>query len=128
MEELDSEQVLARLAHELKLARESSGLSRKRLAERCGLSPETIKKLEASYGFQPRLDTMMRLASGLGISLVDLVGSIAPPTKDGERADASAINVWLRGLDDPFCTLVVALVRVLARPVGGNAEMVTHGA
>jgi DNA-binding XRE family transcriptional regulator len=63
--DMDPEQVLAHLARALRHAREARGISRRQLAERCGLSLETIKKLEQGHGFHPRLKAMVRLALGL---------------------------------------------------------------
>ncbi len=113
--EMDPEQVLAHLAHELRHAREARGLTRRELAKRCGLSTETIKKLESGHGFHPRLETMVRLADGLGVPLLDLVRCIDPALAQKERATAGSVNVWLAGLDEPSRDLVLALVRVLAR-------------
>ncbi len=112
---MDPEQVLAQFGHELRHAREARGLSRERLAQRCGLSAATIKKLESGSGFHPRLETMVRLADGLGVSLLDLVRCIDPRLSAGERAQAGSVHVWLAGLDEPSRELVLALVRVLSR-------------
>ncbi|MEX1366000.1 MAG: helix-turn-helix transcriptional regulator [Nannocystaceae bacterium] len=113
---MDPEQVLAHLARELRHAREARGLSRRRLAERAGLSIETIKELEQGQGFHPRLETMVRLASGLGVALVELVRCVDPGLTEDDRARAGSVNVWLAGLDEPSRALVLALVQVLARP------------
>ncbi|MCA9709117.1 MAG: helix-turn-helix domain-containing protein [Myxococcales bacterium] len=126
--DMDPEQVLAHLARELRHAREARGLSRKRLAERSGLSLETIKKLEQGHGFHPRLETMVRLASGLGVSLLELVRCIDPGLDEVERAEAGSVNVWLAGLDESSRALVLALVRVLSRLDGSDPELVPQGA
>ncbi len=111
---MDPEQVLTHLARELRHAREARGLSRRRLAERSGLSIETIKKLEQGHGFHPRLETMVRLARGLEVPLPELVRCIDPGLSSEDRARAGSVNVWLAGLDEPSRELVLALVRVLA--------------
>ena len=126
--DMDPEQVLGHLARELKHAREARGLSRRALAERAGLSTETIKKLEQGHGFHPRLETMVRLASGLGVGLLELVRCIDPSLTDEERATAGSVNVWLAELDEPSRALVLALVRVLARPAEGGPGLLPSGA
>ena len=126
--DMDPEQVLAHLARELRHAREARGLSRRGLAERAGLSIETIKKLEQGHGFHPRLETMVRLASGLGVALIELVRCIDPGVSGEERAAAGSVNVWLAGLDEPSRALVLALIRVLARPAEAEPELVPEGA
>ena len=83
--DMDPEQVLAHLARELRHAREARGLSRRGLAERAGLSIETIKKLEQGHGFHPRLETMVRLASGLGVALKATIWLVLP----------GALALWL---------------------------------
>ncbi|MCH9682671.1 MAG: helix-turn-helix domain-containing protein [Deltaproteobacteria bacterium] len=112
---MDPEQILAEFGQQLRHAREARGLSRQRLAERCGLSAATIKKLEAGGAFHPRLETMVRLADGLGVSLLDLVRCIDPRLSADERGRAGSVHVWLAGLDTASKELVLALVRVLAR-------------
>lgn len=125
--DMDPEQVLAHLARELRHAREARGLTRRGLAERAGLSIETIKKLEQGHGFHPRLETMVRLASGLGVPLIELVRCVDPGVSDDERAEAGSVNVWLAGLDELSRALVLALVRVLARPAVGEPSVVPGG-
>src|SRR5690606_37916408 len=117
---MDPEQVLAQFGRELRLAREARGLTRDRLAKRCGLSVATIKKLETGGAFHPRLETMVRLADGLDMTLLDLVRSIDPKLSNAERAAAGSAHVWLAGLDEASRDLVLALVRVLARAPDGQ--------
>jgi len=117
---MDPEQVLAQFGRELRLAREARALTREQLAKRCGLSVATIKKLETGGAFHPRLETMVRLADGLDMTLLDLVRSIDPKLTEAERAAAGSAHVWLAGLDEPSRDLVLALVRVLARAPEGQ--------
>lgn len=88
----------------------------------------SIKKLEQGHGFHPRLETMVRLAGGLEVPLLELVRCIDPALSREDRESAGSVNVWLAGLDEPSRALVLALVRVLAKtqeaervvaPVGG---------
>ena len=109
------EVVLARFGREVRTAREARGLSQVRFAQRCGLSVGTVKKRESGRGPQPRLETMVRLADGLDVALVDLVACVDPRTTDQTKAKMGAAHVWLAALDDPEQDLVLALIRVLAR-------------
>ncbi len=119
---MDPDAVLAHLGREVRIVRESRGLSRARFAKRCGLSVHTIKKLEGGRGPQPRLDTMIRLANGLDLPLVDLVAHVDPRFPDEHDTTVGATNLWLADLAGPERELVLALVRVLMRSVTGAAE------
>lgn len=119
---MDPDAVLAHLGREVRIARESRGLSRARFAKRCGLSVHTVKKLEGGRGPQPRLDTMIRLANGLDLLLVDLVAHVDPRFPGEGDTNVGATNLWLSDLAEPERELVLALVRVLMPRVTGAAE------
>lgn len=51
----------------LKLKRESLGLTRKELSERCGLPARQIESLEQGRKPNPTLDTLVALCKGLGV-------------------------------------------------------------
>jgi DNA-binding XRE family transcriptional regulator len=55
--------------------REQAGLSQEQLADRTGLHPTEISRLERAAR-EPRLGTMLRLAQGLGIGIESLVADI----------------------------------------------------
>lgn len=124
---VNPEEVLVEFGRELRHAREARGLSRVRLAQRCGLSLATIKNLETGRGAHPRLETMIRLADGLEVTLLDLVRSVDPRLSADERREAGAVTVWLANLDEPSRALVHALIRVLDRtqPDGALAQPAT---
>jgi transcriptional regulator with XRE-family HTH domain len=61
------------IAVRIKELREEQGLSMRKLAERSGLSQAFISSIEAGQK-QPTLDSLLKLSSGLGISLIDLLG------------------------------------------------------
>lgn len=117
---MEPHEVLENLGRTIRRSRESLGLTRSSYATRCGLSIATIKKLETGGAFHPRLETMVRLADGLDMTLLDLVRSIDPKLSDAERAAAGSAHVWLAGLDELSRDLVLALVRVLARSPEGQ--------
>lgn len=51
--------------------RRARGLTQEELAERCGLSPDTIRRLEHG-SFSPSLDTLRKLCAGLDMLLSTL--------------------------------------------------------
>jgi transcriptional regulator with XRE-family HTH domain len=61
------------IAVRIKEIREEQGLSMRKLAERSGLSQSFISSIEAGQK-QPTLDSLLKLSSGLGITLIDLLG------------------------------------------------------
>ena len=54
--------------------RKLRGLTPEQLAEKSGLHPMAIRKIEDGQRIFPRLDTLRKLATGLGITLDELVG------------------------------------------------------
>lgn len=64
-----------RFAANLRRLRTEAGLSQEGLAERTGLHPTEISRLERAVR-EPRLGTMLRLARGLGVSVERLVSGI----------------------------------------------------
>jgi DNA-binding XRE family transcriptional regulator len=64
-----------RFAANLRRLRLEQGLSQEGLAERTGLHPTEISRLERAVR-EPRLGTMLRLAKGLGVGVDSLVAGI----------------------------------------------------
>jgi DNA-binding XRE family transcriptional regulator len=62
-------------ARNLRRRREAAGLSQQQLADRTGLHPTEISRLERAAR-EPRLGTMLRLAKGLDIGIEKLVADI----------------------------------------------------
>jgi transcriptional regulator with XRE-family HTH domain len=62
-------------ARNLRRRREAAGLSQQQLANRTGLHPSEISRLERAVR-EPRLGTMLRLAKGLRIGIDKLVAGI----------------------------------------------------
>jgi transcriptional regulator with XRE-family HTH domain len=59
------------LAAALCVMREERGLSRDELASRCGISCDTLARIESAE-VSPRLDVIRRLAAAVGVGLVEL--------------------------------------------------------
>jgi transcriptional regulator with XRE-family HTH domain len=60
------------MGRRIKTLREARRLSRQQLAQKAGVSRETIRLLEAGR-FDPTLGTLTKLAGALGVRLTDLV-------------------------------------------------------
>jgi transcriptional regulator with XRE-family HTH domain len=72
MPRVSPEEQFARNLRRLRLA---AGLSQEQLADRTGLHPTEISRLERAAR-EPRLGTIIRLASGLGVRIEKLVADI----------------------------------------------------
>ena len=62
------------LSKRLKELRKQKGWSQQKLAERTGLSFNTITKIEQGLGKHPTLKTLIKLAEAFEIGLDELVG------------------------------------------------------
>ena len=62
-------QAAVKLLEEVKQAREDQQLSLQQIAERVGMDPSNIAKLENGQRENPTLDTLFRLAAGLGLQI-----------------------------------------------------------
>lgn len=65
----------ARFGRHLRSLRKQRGLTQERLAERCDLSCDAIRRLEAG-AFSPTLQTLCKLVSGLDLSLTTLFAGL----------------------------------------------------
>ncbi len=62
-------------ARNLRSRRQAAGMSQEQLADRTGLHPTEISRLERAAR-EPRLGTMLKLAKGLDIGIEKLVAGI----------------------------------------------------
>ncbi len=62
-------------ARNLRRRRQAAGLSQEQLADRTGLHPTEISRLERAAR-EPRLGTMLKLAKGLDIGVEKLIAGI----------------------------------------------------
>jgi len=60
----------------LKKLRNKKGWSQERLAREAGISYHTLIKIEQDRIRNPKLETLIKLAKALGVSLDELVGSL----------------------------------------------------
>lgn len=61
------------LSDNLKRIREERGISQTELAERCGISPGQISKIEIGTQKNPHLETVVAISAALGVSIEELV-------------------------------------------------------
>jgi len=62
------------IARRLKELRKKSGWSQQKLAEKAGVSYNTITKIEQGAATMPTIQTMIKIADAFDISLDELVG------------------------------------------------------
>lgn len=62
------------IAKRLKELRKKSGWSQQKLAEKAGLSYNTITKIEQGVATKPTIQTMIKIADAFKISIDELVG------------------------------------------------------
>lgn len=62
------------LAKRVKEYRKQKRLTQQKLAEKTGLSFNTITKIEQGIGDSPTLKTLVKLSDALGVSIDELVG------------------------------------------------------
>lgn len=77
---MQTKTVVGKLGRVVKTSRQTKGYTVSRLSSlrKCGASERTIRRLEnaAQTGYNPKLDTLVKVANGLGISLDQLVHQI----------------------------------------------------
>ena len=102
-----------------RLLREVRGLTQEALALRCGLSTDTIRRLEHGE-FSPSLRTLRKFAKGLELSVRDLFEGFDPVTDeagDAKRQQTRELDALVRGRDQRTIARLVELARVFLRAV-----------
>jgi transcriptional regulator with XRE-family HTH domain len=93
--------------------RKARGLTQEVLAEQCGLSADTIRRLEHG-SFSPSLDTLRKLVHGLDLSLTTLFESY-----ELERNEARELIDILTGRGPRVLAAMVRVMRVLLAEIDG---------
>jgi transcriptional regulator with XRE-family HTH domain len=96
-----------------KLLREVRGLTQEQLAERCGLSADTIRRLEHGE-FSPSLRTLRKVARGFEMSVSQLFQGFDVDAEPDETTELAAL---VRGRDRRTIAAVVELTRTFLRAV-----------
>ena len=71
--------------------RKEKGLSQKELATISGLSPRMIAHYETQVS-HPSLDKIQKIATALGMSIIELLGSTTSPKRTDETEFLSSVN------------------------------------
>ncbi len=80
---------LEELGDRLREARSARRLTQREVADAAGLSPDVVSRLENGRFQSPGLRTLLRVADGLGTSLVELLpGGPRGPSGPADRARA----------------------------------------
>lgn len=74
---LDADAVHARLARNLCAVRKMRGMTQQDLASKTGIQRSNVCRMEKGK-HSPRIDTLVRIAKALGVSVQNLVGSETP--------------------------------------------------
>jgi len=62
------------IANKIKELRKKSGWSQQKLADKAGVSYNTVTKIEQGAATMPTIQTMIKIADAFGVSLDQLVG------------------------------------------------------
>jgi transcriptional regulator with XRE-family HTH domain len=99
------------IGQRIQLLRDAAGLTQAQLADRAGVNPEHISRIErAEKG--PSIELLDRIASALGLPIRDLFDFEEEPTHDLRKA---AIASLLDSADDKTKDVVEAVMEVLIR-------------
>lgn len=66
---------LSVIGRNVRILRESLGMTREQLAEKCDLSAQTVYRVEHGLTHEPGIATLSRICNGLGCVLDDLLYS-----------------------------------------------------
>jgi transcriptional regulator with XRE-family HTH domain len=95
----------------VKRLRETHGLTQEAFAGRCGLSADTIRRLEHG-AFSPSLHSIRKIAMGFSLSVAQLFAGFEVDGHDEETGDLVAL---VRGRGPRTIARIVDLVRLFLR-------------
>jgi transcriptional regulator with XRE-family HTH domain len=84
------------IANRVKSLRKAAGLTQEQLAEKAGMGPEYLSRLETAQRI-PSLETIVELAAALDVEPVDLLGRLE---NDAQTERADRITTTLRRVSD----------------------------
>ncbi|MFO7563910.1 MAG: helix-turn-helix transcriptional regulator [Enhygromyxa sp.] len=99
----------------VKSLRRARGVTQEVLAERCGLSPDTIRRLERG-SFSPSLETLRKLCEGMNMRLSSLFEFFELE----KRYDRRELEGLLCGRSDRDLALATTVLRVLFAELDGR--------
>jgi transcriptional regulator with XRE-family HTH domain len=119
---IDHEEVVARFARRLKELRGERGMTQVDLAERAGVTPTYLSKLEGA-GAAPGVDLVAKLATALGVGIADLLPS-EPPADAGAVSREQARKLFealMKTADDKTFALLNPFLALLVESSGKRA-------
>ena len=111
--------------------RERSNLSLRALAEMCNVSPNTVSLIERGLS-SPSVDTLQRLASGLGVSIAAFFETGEPPARlvlapSANRARSRAPGTTIERLGSGLADHAFASFLITMEPgTSTNTEPIEH--
>lgn len=108
--------IATRLADHIRQLRHEAGLTQAELASRAGVTVETVARLErvlrgrSSANSNPSLETLVRLASALGVEVAEL---LSEPARSRPREDR--ISMILRSANPATRRRVLRVAEALVR-------------
>ncbi|HEY0840398.1 MAG TPA: helix-turn-helix transcriptional regulator [Vulgatibacter sp.] len=106
----DSSQFRSDLGSRIRELRQQEGVTQLELADRAGISNEFLSKIEHGSG-TPSLETIGRLAAGLGISVCDFF----PPGRPGANDLPDRFLRLFASLDDEDRLLLTRIAEQIAK-------------
>jgi transcriptional regulator with XRE-family HTH domain len=115
-----SEKKLLDIGARVQMLRKRRGLSLRALAETCNVSPNTISLIERGLS-SPCVDTLQRLATGLGVPIIAFFETDEPParlilTRPHERTQTACPGMTMESLGSGLSNQNVAPFLVTVEP------------
>lgn len=102
---------LSRISHAIFAERSRKGLTQQKLADMSGLSLNTVKQIERNVGRRTRMETLVRIAVALDISIDNLIYG----TWNGQDELARRLERCYLGLSAPGRSALVGIAQELVR-------------
>ena len=107
-----AEDLQVQLGKRVRELRTQAGITQAVLAERIGVSPEFLSRMERGMK-GPSLQTIERLAEGLGVAPRDLLDFSVEPKKGKKQQALDGLHSLLGPLDTDTVLLVEAVARTI---------------
>jgi len=108
------EELIRDIGRRIATLRQQRGYPQERLAERIGIEPVTLSRLETGHR-AVSITSASRMADALGVGLGDLLDVQRPLPESEQPPEAAELVREFTGLSAPRRELVLRLVRELAR-------------
>jgi len=108
------EDLIRDIGRRIATLRQQRGFTQERLAERIGIEPVTLSRLETGNR-AVSISSASRMADALGVGLGDLLDVQRPLPESEQPPEAAELVREFTGLSAPRRDLVLRLVRELAR-------------